>query len=96
MSKYELTVVISAKLDEEARTATFDKVKSLIERFGGTVAGVDEAGLKKLAYEIQKMDEAYYYFVTIDSDNADMTRDLENRLRIMDGVIRFMCISVEA
>ena len=30
MSKYELTVVVSAKLDDEARTATFDKDKSLV------------------------------------------------------------------
>lgn len=96
MSKYELTVVVSAKLDDEARTATFDKVKSLVEKFGGTIEGVDEAGLKKMAYEIQKMNEAYYYFVTINTDNTNMTSELEGRLRIMDDVIRFMCVSVEA
>ena len=32
MNKYELTVVVSAKLDDEGRTAEVEKVKALIER----------------------------------------------------------------
>ena len=71
-------------------------MKEYIERFGGTVANVDEAGLKQLAYEIEKMNEAYYYFIKIETDNTDMTRELESRLRIMDDVMRFLCVSVEA
>lgn len=96
MNKYELTVVVSAKLEDEGRVAELDKVKALIEKFGGTVANVDEAGKKKLAYEIQKMSEAYYYFITFDTDNADCISKLESQLRIMENVIRFMTIAVEA
>ena len=96
MNNYELTVVVSAKLDDEARTAKVDKVKEYIERFGGKITDVNEAGLKQLAYEIEKMNEAYYYFIKIETDNTDMTRELESRLRIMDDVMRFMCVSVEA
>ena len=54
MNKYELTVVVSAKLDDEGRTAEVEKVKALIEKFGGTITKIEEAGKKKLAYEIQK------------------------------------------
>ena len=59
MNKYELTVVVSAKLDDEGRAAELEKVKALVEKFGGTIANIDDAGKKKLAYEIQKMSEAY-------------------------------------
>ena len=65
MNKYELTVVVSAKLDDEGRTAEVEKVKALIEKFGGTITKIEEAGKKKLAYEIQKMSEAFYYFIDI-------------------------------
>ena len=58
MSKYELAVVLNVKLEDEERAAVVDKCKALIERFGGTVTNVDEAGKKRLAYEIQKMREA--------------------------------------
>ena len=32
MNKYEMTVVISAKLEEEGRTAELDKVKAFVEK----------------------------------------------------------------
>ena len=53
MNKYELAVVVSAKLEDDARTATVEKVKEYITRFGGTITNVDEWGKKKLAYDIQ-------------------------------------------
>ena len=63
MNKYELTVVLNVKLEDEQRAAAIEKVKGYITRFGGTVTNVDEWGKKRLAYEIQKMHEAYYYFI---------------------------------
>ena len=60
MNQYELAVVISAKVEDEVRAATIEKVKGYIERFGGTVTGVEEWGKKRLAYEIQKMQEAFF------------------------------------
>lgn len=95
MNKYELTVVVSAKLEDEGRAAEVDKVKALIEKFGGTITNVDEAGKKKLAYEIEKMTEAYYYFIAFDTDNTDCPSKVEKQLRITENVIRFMTIAVE-
>lgn len=95
MNKYELTVVVSAKLEDEERAAVVDKVKSLVENYSGTITNVDEAGKKKLAYEIEKMTEAYYYFITFDTDNTECPGKIESKLRIMDNVIRFMTVSVE-
>ena len=96
MNKYEMTVVISTKLEDEGRTAELDKVKALIEKFGGTITNIDDAGKKKLAYEIQKMSEGYYYFITFDTDNVNAPNEIESQLRIMENIIRFMCVSVEA
>ena len=70
MSKYELAVVVSAKIEDEERAAVIEKCKALIERFGGTVTNVDEWGKRKLAYEIQKMREAFYYFIQFEAETA--------------------------
>ena len=91
MNKYELAVVVSAKIEDEERTAVIDKVKEVIERFGGTITNVDEWGKRKLAYEIQKMKEAYYYFIQFDAE-ATAPAEIESRVRIMDNVIRFLCV----
>ena len=48
MNKYELALVVSAKLEDEARAAAVDKAKAYIERFGGTITDVKEEGKKIL------------------------------------------------
>ena len=55
MNKYEMTVVVNAKIEDDERAAIIDKCKALVERFGGTITNVDEWGKKRLAYEIQKI-----------------------------------------
>lgn len=96
MNKYELAVVVSAKLEDEERATVIEKVKDIIARFNGTVTDVDEWGKKKLAYEIQKMPEAYYYFIHFESDNTDCPNEVEDQIRIIENVVRFLCVKVEA
>ena len=95
MNKYELTVVLNVKLEDEERAAAIEKVKGYITRFGGTVTNIDEWGKKRLAYEIQKMKEAYYYFIHFESD-AETPSEIEQRIRIMDNVMRFLCVRQDA
>ena len=70
MNKYELAVVVSAKIEDDERAQVIEKVKALVERFGGQISDVDEWGKKRLAYEIQKMKEAFYYFIQFESDSV--------------------------
>ena len=91
MNKYELAVVVNAKIEDDERAAVIDKCKSYIERFGGTVTNVDEWGKKRLAYEVQKMKEAFYYFIQFEADST-VPAEIESRVRILDNVIRFLCV----
>ncbi len=91
MNKYELAVVVNARIEEEERTAVVDRCKALIERFGGTITNVDDWGKKRLAYEIQKMKEGFYYFIQFDAESSAPI-EIEHRIRIMDNVIRFLCV----
>ncbi len=95
MNKYELAVVVSAKIEDDARTAVIEKVKRTIEKHGGQVTNVDEWGKKKLAYEIEKMTEGFYYFFQFDGEPT-APAEIEARMRIMDGVIRYLCVKNEA
>lgn len=95
MSKYELAVVVNVKADDEERAATIEKVKAYIERFGGTITNIDDWGKKRLAYEIQKMREGYYYFIQFEAETT-APAEIENRVRIMENVIRYLCVKQEA
>jgi len=91
MSKYELALVVSAKIEDDERAAVVDKAKSYIERFGGTIVNVDDWGKKRLAYDVQKMKEAFYYFIQFDADTT-APEQLEGRVRIMDKVVRYLIV----
>ena len=95
MNKYELCVVVSAKVEDDERAAIVEKCKGYIEKFGGTVTNVDDWGKKKLAYEIQHMSEGFYYFIQFDAD-VTAPAQLESNMRIMENVIRFLCVKQEA
>ena len=56
---------------------------------------VEECGKKRLAYEIQKMKEAFYYFVRFESD-SNCPNEVEARVRLMESVIRYLCVKQEA
>ena len=95
MNKYELALVINAKIEDDARTVAIEKIKALIEKFGGEITNVDEWGKKKLAYEIQKMREGYYYFIQFDA-SAECPAEIERRVRIMEPVMRYLCVKQDA
>ena len=95
MNKYELALVVSARLEDEERVATVEKVKAYIERFGGQITNVDDWGKKRLAYEIQKMKEGFFYFIQFDAA-ATAPAEIESRVRIMDNVLRYLVVRQDA
>ena len=95
MNKYELAFVVSAKIEDDVRTATVEKAKEYITRAGGTVTEVEDQGKKKLAYEIQHMTEGFYYFIQFEADAA-CPAEIEKRVRIMDNVLRYLVVRKDA
>ena len=91
MNKYELAVAVSAKVEDDERAAILEKVKAYVERFGGQITNVDEWGKRRLAYEVQHMKEAFYYFIQFDAEST-VPAEIESRIRIMDNVVRYLVV----
>ena len=89
MNKYELALVVSAKVEDEVRDAVVEKAKSYIARYNGNVTEVEEWGKKKLAYEIQKMHEGFYYFIQFEAD-AQCPAEVERHVRINGQRIKIL------
>ena len=94
MNKYELALVVNAKIEDDERTAVVEKAKGFVTRYGGVIADVEEAGKKKLAYEIQKVSEGYYYYIHFDAE-GNVPAQIESEIRIMDNVLRFLCVRAD-
>lgn len=95
MSKYELCLVVNAKVEDDVRNACVEDVKNLINRFGGEITNVEDWGKKRLAYEVQKMNEGFYYFIQFDAETT-APAEIEDRLRTRDNVLRFLCTKLDA
>ena len=91
MNKYELALVVSAKIEDDARTALVEKAKEYVTRAGGVVSEVEDWGKKKLAYEVAKQSEGFYYFIHFEAE-TNVPALVEQDVRIMDNFLRFLCV----
>ncbi|KAB3531787.1 30S ribosomal protein S6 [Alkaliphilus serpentinus] len=94
MNKYELMYILKSDVEEERRLQLLEKFKGIIEA-DGQIDSVDEWGNRKLAYEINKLNDGYYFLVNFHS-SADVPKELDRNLKIADEVIRHMVLRLEA
>ena len=94
MNKYELMYVLKPATEEAEREALLEKCKGIIEEADGQVDNIEEWGLRKLSYEIQKENEGFYMLMHFQSD-VDLPAELDRNLRIADPVIRHMITRIE-
>lgn len=93
MRKYEAMFILRPDLEEEKRNELIEKFKSIVAS-DGEVEEFNEWGVKKLAYEINKLKEGYYVLANFKA-NTDLPKELERNFRISDNVIRYMVINLE-
>jgi small subunit ribosomal protein S6 len=94
MRRYEMMVLITDTLDEEAAQAVFSRAKDVLAQQGGTL--LDEAwwGRRKLGYEIDKRDHGFYGVLDFHG-TAEAVAELERQLKIADEVVRFKTVRPE-
>jgi small subunit ribosomal protein S6 len=90
---YDLMLLIDPTAPEERRTAAISEAQSLINS-GGELVEQHDWGHRRMAYEIDHRPEAEYRLYQFRGDNALLER-LNQRLRILDGVLRFRIIKVK-
>ena len=95
MNKYELGVIVKTGMEDEAFKAEMERVQGLVTRFGGTIDKVDEWGRRKLAYPIQKQSDGFYSFISFSAEGG-VPAEIESRLRIMENVLRFLIVRLDA
>ena len=89
--QYETTMILNTKKGEDGINALIEKFKNLISE-NGTIDNVDDWGKRRLAYEIRKQSEGYYYFIKVDAVPS-MAVELEKSLRLMnETVLRYLIV----
>jgi small subunit ribosomal protein S6 len=91
---YDLMLLVDPNAPEESQSAVLSEVEQLLSS-GGSVQETQDWGTRRLAYEMDHRPEADYRLWQFEGDPALLER-LNQRLRIMDGVLRFRVIRLKA
>ena len=94
MRGYELVLIIDPEIPEEDVPSAIDKVSQFITGRGGTVAGVNRWGRRKLAYPIQRHLEGNYVLTQFQLDPSQIT-GLEASLGLAEEVIRHLVVRTD-
>ena len=91
---YEGMYILNANLSEEARKSALNKIKSAIVDKKGEIHKVHDMGKRRLAYEINKKREGYYYLIyfSIPSPSID---SLWKEYLINEDLIRFTTMKTD-
>ena len=90
MKKYESVIIVNPNVDEAGLKALEEKFTGLINE-NGKVESVENMGKKRLAYEINKFNEATYMLFNFEA-KPDSIAELERVYRITDDIIKFIVV----
>jgi small subunit ribosomal protein S6 len=91
--EYELVLMLDPGRDAPARDALADEARKQIEG-GGTLKHENDWGLRKMAYEIARCNEADYRWFRFEAA-TELLESLDHNLKIADGVLRFRVFKVD-
>ena len=91
MNAYEIMLLLDAELAEDRQAEILTRTRELVTQRGGAWQSEDSWGRRKLAYEIDKKPEAFYYLLQFDCD-AETLAELTRVLKITDGVLRHLAV----
>jgi small subunit ribosomal protein S6 len=91
---YEGMYILSAHLSEEARGKALEKIKEQIVSRGGSIVKVHDQGRRRLAYEINRHREGYYYLIYFTLSTAALA-ELWEEYRRNEDLVRYLTVKAE-
>ena len=89
MNNYETVFIVTPVLSEAQVKEVADKFQGIITENGGQIVNVENWGLKKLAYPIQKKTTGFYFLVEFEAE-GQLIEKLETNYRRDERIIRFL------
>jgi small subunit ribosomal protein S6 len=92
--QYELVYIVSPDATEQDVADLHAQVESIIARYQGELVKTENWGRRKLAFRIGKHREGTYV-LEVFKGTGDLTKELDRRLKVIDSVIRHLCVRVD-
>ena len=94
LRNYELVLIISPEIVDEAFDTKLDHISQFITEKGGVISDVERWGKRRLAYPIGHFMEGNYVLTQFKLKPA-LSKELEANLQISEEVLRHLLIRIE-
>jgi small subunit ribosomal protein S6 len=91
---YETIYIVKPDLADEENKALTTRINEVIATMNGDVRKLEDWGIRKLAYPINKIARGRYMYLRTDG-NAALIAELERRLRLDERVIRYQSVKLD-
>lgn len=85
--QYEVVFIVDPRLDDEKVNEALDRYCAVVTDRGGEITKLDHWGRRKLAYEINHLDEGYYAIADLLAEPPAVD-ELDRVLRLADELVR--------
>ena len=91
---YETIYIVKPDLADDDGKSLTAKVQEIIANLKGDLKKLEDWGVRKLAYPIDKVNRGRYMYLRFDGDSS-LIAELERRLRLDDRVVRYQSVKLE-
>jgi len=92
---YELVLIISPEVVDEALDTTIDNVNKLITERDGIISNAEKWGKRKLAYPIEHFVEGTYVLTQFKLKPA-LSKELEANLQTSEEILRHLLVKLSS
>ena len=94
MQRYEVIAIVLTSVTDEDITALIERSQTIITDRKGVIAQIDKWGKRRLAYEIKKQKDGYYFLIDFAGDGP-IVSEIERNYKIDDRILKFMTVKKE-
>jgi small subunit ribosomal protein S6 len=94
VKRYEVVAIVKSDLADDDLTAIIEKSQTIINDRKGVIAKVDKWGKRRLAYEIKKQKDGFYFLIDF-AGNGPIVAEIERNFKIDDRILKFMTVKKE-
>ncbi|MBP7766192.1 MAG: 30S ribosomal protein S6 [Deltaproteobacteria bacterium] len=94
MKRYEVIAIIKTDVNEEDMSAIIERSSTIITERKGVIAKTEKWGKRRLAYEINKQKDGFYFFIDYAGDGS-IVAEMERNFKIDDRILKFMTVTKE-
>ncbi len=94
MKNYETVFILNPVLSEDQAKDTVEKFVNVLKKANADVINIEQWGLKKLAYPINKKSTGFYNLIEFTAD-AQVINSLETEYRRDESIMRFLTTALD-